>query len=215
MMPSEPELEQAALSIVHELAQPLSIISLVADSLVKLPNRTADEVKRNALLVLEQADRISDITRRLQPRRQPTMLNAVVQESLYLAFLTHPCSVEKIVELDDRIGLVRLDKRQIEQVLTNLIRNSLEAMQDNDGQYLIIRTTHANTHVEISVIDDGPGINQKIAGRLFQPYTTSKPEGLGLGLSISETIVKAHGGTIAVRPSDHGACFVVTLPLDG
>jgi two-component system sensor kinase FixL len=96
-------------------------------------------------------------------------------------------------------------------VLVNLIRNAFEALSQR-GNRLVIRSSFHENQVEVAVIDNGPGIDADVMQRLFRPYATSKPGGMGLGLTISQHIVRAHQGRISVTTSDNGTCFVITLP---
>ena len=106
------------------------------------------------------------------------------------------------------------DKVQIQQVLLNLIRNAIEAMDGCARRDLLIATAALpGNMIEISVADTGAGIAPDIAAQLFQPFVTSKPQGMGVGLSISRTIVEAHGGAIAPHPNPAGGTvFSLTLP---
>ena len=112
---------------------------------------------------------------------------------------------------------VMVDKVQIQQVLINLMRNSIEAMRESDRRDLIVRTVRDGPgHVMIEVADTGPGISDEIAARLFQPFVTSKANGMGIGLSISKRIIESHGGQISVtRNSMGGATFRFSLPVTG
>ena len=117
-------------------------------------------------------------------------------------------------EFDPRTDFVLADKVQIQQVLLNLMRNAIEAMENSDKRELILSTSLAPGHmVEISVADTGSGISAEISAQLFQPFITTKRQGMGVGLSISRTIVEAHGGSIAPRPNpEGGTVFSFTLP---
>jgi two-component system sensor kinase FixL len=113
------------------------------------------------------------------------------------------------------LGLVVVDKVQIQQVALNLIRNAMDAMAETSGGELSIRArkTDAQT-VTISVSDTGPGISAETLERLFQPFYTTKANGMGVGLSICRTIVEAHGGRIWVENNPRGgATFLFTLPI--
>lgn len=116
------------------------------------------------------------------------------------------------------LPLVTADKLQIEQVLNNLVVNAIEfAAQRPDGRgRAIIRVADRGDKIAILVEDNGPGVDPEIARRMFEPYQTTKPRGMGLGLHLSQQIVRKHGGRLWWQPnSSEGACFVVDLPIDG
>ena len=199
--------------IVHELAQPLQIVRILGEQLTQhLDGASAATVDR----ILSQMDGISAILEQAnnvapKPNLQPTPINPVIRESLELVCIAKRPTVQTSLELAPDV-MLNIDKRKIGQVLTNLIRNALEAMQTT-GQRLLIKTTHLATGIEIAIIDDGPGIDPTIADRLFEPFVTSKPSGAGIGLSISRAIIKAHRGELSLRAtSDNKTCFVVFLP---
>jgi two-component system sensor kinase FixL len=107
---------------------------------------------------------------------------------------------------------VFIDKVQIQQVLLNLIRNAVEAMQSSVRRELIIRTVmSADGMVEVSVTDSGPGLAADIREKLFQPFVTTKPSGMGVGLSICRGIIEAHGGRMWLADRPGGAAFHFTL----
>ena len=115
-------------------------------------------------------------------------------------------------EFDPRTEFVLADKVQIQQVLLNLMRNAIDAMEDSEKRELIVSTALApDKMVEIGVADTGAGISPEIAAQLFQPFITTKRQGMGVGLSISRTIVEAHGGSIAPRANPGGGT-VFSLP---
>ena len=106
---------------------------------------------------------------------------------------------------DPGIELVLADKVQVQQVLLNLIRNAVEAMEGSPNRDLVISTrVAADDMLAISVADSGHGISPDMSGQLFQPFVTTKRHGMGVGLSISRTIVEAHGGQIDVEPNPGG-----------
>jgi two-component system, LuxR family, sensor kinase FixL len=115
--------------------------------------------------------------------------------------------------LDRRFDLVLADKVQIQQVLINLVRNAIDAMSNSEHKELsVITTPTADGMIEIQIVDTGPGIPDEVAAQLFQPFFTTKPHGLGVGLSICRTIVEAHGGQIGTRPNPGaGSIFHFTL----
>ena len=107
-------------------------------------------------------------------------------------------------------------KVQIEQVLINLIRNSIEAIRQagtSDGQVNIATHPATDGSIEVTVADNGPGIDPTVAGSLFEPYQTSKEEGMGMGLSISRSIIEAHDGRLwADEKRPQGALFSISIP---
>ena len=118
------------------------------------------------------------------------------------------------LQCDTAASSAFFDRIQIEQVMFNLVRNSIEAMGNSARRVLTIRTTvNADDMVEISVADTGHGLAPDIRSRLFEPFVTSKPDGLGIGLSICRAIIEAHGGRLSAddNPGD-GTVFRFTLP---
>ena len=117
--------------------------------------------------------------------------------------------------IEPQVDWVIVDRVQVQQVLVNLLRNAMEAMQDTPRRELTVSLTAAGeTMVEIAVADTGPGVSEEVAAKLFQPFVTSKQEGMGIGLSISRTIVEAHGGKIwSELNAGGGATFRFTLPV--
>lgn len=109
------------------------------------------------------------------------------------------------LRLDPSIDLVIVDKIQIQQVLLNLMRNAIEAMQSSERREIVISTAFAKDHMAaVSVVDYGCGIAPEVASKLFQPFVTTKRTGMGVGLSISRTIIDSHGGQITVEPNPGG-----------
>ncbi len=109
---------------------------------------------------------------------------------------------------------ILVDKIQIQQVALNLIRNAVEAMETSSRRELTIAVARQHEFARFAVTDTGTGISPEIAQHLFQPFVTSKVNGMGVGLSISRTIVEAHGGRLAAAPNHgHGATFQITLPV--
>ena len=117
-----------------------------------------------------------------------------------------------IVLVIGRIELVLADRVQVQQVILNLLRNAIEAMEGAERRELTVSIERAPAEMAlVSVTDTGPGISPEITDRLFQPFITTKAEGMGVGLSISRSIIEAHGGRLWVETGPTGATFRFTL----
>ena len=219
---------EMASSLAHELNQPLTAILCGMELCQQMiRDGTADPVEVNDTMasVAGAADLAGRILRRLrrfacrhEPQRSPTNINALVREAAEIAApdaRRHGVTVR--LQLADSEPLVPVDCVQIEQVILNLARNAIEAMdeQATDPRELRIATSENGTDaIEVAVSDTGPGMSDEALARLFVPFYTTKPEGMGIGLSISRSIVEAHGGSLrAVRNPDRGMTFRFTLPL--
>lgn len=215
--------------IVHELNQPLTAIANFGEAAMRLVDG-GGQSKRAAGFIeksVQQAHRASEMIRRLRgfvsrgsSEMEPVSINEVVRDAARLA-LIGAADQHIRVRFDLSEGLPELiaDRIQIQQVVVNLIRNGIEAMLEAglnaSGEALLAVETGRDTDgaVLIRVCDTGPGIPSDIAAGLFTPFVTSKKGGMGIGLSVSRSIVEAHGGRIRVEavPSG-GTCFVFTLP---
>lgn len=217
---------EMASALAHELNQPLSAIAnYVKGSRRLLDNRDDDSLVplRDAMdKAGEQALRAGQIIRRLrdfvargESERRVENLRKLIEEASALALVgAKDTGVRVRFELSPGSDLVLADKVQIQQVLLNLMRNAIEAMETSATRDLVIATMPAeNNMIAIRVTDTGSGIAPEIAGQLFQPFITTKRQGMGVGLSISRTIIEAHGGTITVGANPGGGTmFTLTLP---
>jgi signal transduction histidine kinase len=214
-------------SIGHELAQPLSAIRLNADAADRLivSNRaTPDELRDILHDIGREDDRAMQIIERLRAMVKKRAIDkrvldvfAVVRESV--AIVAHDASTRQ-VQIDCQLPAapchVLGDPVLLQQVIVNLVLNAFDAMADADApadRRIVIEGALAAAFVKISVRDSGPGVSPQVNGRLFEPFVTTKPHGLGLGLSIVSSIVAAHDGTIGAHNAvGGGAVFCVTLP---
>jgi two-component system sensor kinase FixL len=158
---------------------------------------------------------LRDFVARGESERRVEDVKKLVEEASALALVgAKELGVRVHFEFDPSIGFVLADKVQIQQVLLNLMRNAIESMDETEKRELIISTASAlDDLVEISVADTGAGIAPEVYAHLFQPFVTTKRQGMGVGLSISRTIVEAHGGSIAPRHNPGGGTvFCFTLP---
>ncbi len=217
---------EMASALAHELNQPLSAIANYMKWARRLLDESADErvaILREAMdKAAEQALRAGQVIRRLrdfvargESERRLEDVRKLVEEASALALVgVKDKGVRVRFEFDPRAHFVLADKVQIQQVLLNLMRNAIEAMEDTERRELIVSTALApEDMIEIAVADTGAGISPEISAQLFQPFITTKRQGMGVGLSISRTIVEAHGGSIAPRPNPGGGTvFSFTLP---
>ncbi len=217
---------EMASALAHELNQPLSAIANYMKGSRRLLESSSAE---NAPLVRDAMDKAADqavragqIIRRLRDfvargenERRVEDVKKLVEEASALALVgAKDRGVRVGFDFAPRADFVLADKVQVQQVLLNLIRNAIEAMEETEKRELVISTASAKDNmIEIGVADTGSGIAPEVSAQLFQPFVTTKRQGMGVGLSISRTIVEAHGGSIAVRPNPGGGTvFSFTLP---
>jgi two-component system sensor kinase FixL len=217
---------EMASALAHELNQPLTAIINYAQTTRRLLERHPDERTAGLASLLEktvqQASRAGQIIRRLrqfiakgETDRALEDVNAVVEEASALALIgTAGKGIAARRMLEKGLPPVLVDKIQIHQVITNLIRNSVDALEEVERREIVISTRRGTAGtIEIAVADTGPGLAPEVAERLFQPFVTTKPGGLGIGLSICRSIVDGHGGRLwASANPGGGTIFHVRLP---
>ncbi|MGH6903263.1 MAG: two-component system sensor histidine kinase NtrB [Geminicoccaceae bacterium] len=217
---------EMASALAHELNQPLTAIINYAQTTRGLLERHPDERTAGLASLLEktvqQASRAGQIIRRLrqfiakgETDRALEDVNAVVEEASALALIgTAGKGIAARRVLEKGLPPVLVDKIQIHQVITNLIRNRVDALEGVERREIVISTRRAAAGtIEIAVADTGPGLAPEVAQRLFQPFVTTKPSGLGIGLSICRSIVDGHGGRLwASANPGGGTIFHVRLP---
>ncbi len=214
--------------IVHELNQPLTAIANFGEAARRLveTGETGDRAGARAAVYMEkavaQAHRASEMIGRLRAfasrgecEREPIAVNEVVRDAARLALIgAADRQIHAVCTLADGLPVVVADRIQVQQVVVNLIRNAIDAMLDagTADPVLTVATEAGDGVVTVSVADTGPGVPE---GRdVFAPFVSSKPGGMGIGLSVSRSIIEAQGGRIWVEPPDGhpGACFRFTLP---
>ncbi len=220
---------EMASTLAHELNQPLTAVATYLNGCRRLLERgqqadlamLRDGVERAA----EQALRAGQIIRHLrefvargETERRPESLAKLVEEASALALIgARESAVRVTFEFDPDCPPVIADKVQVQQVLLNLIRNALEAMAGSERRELTIATGHGpGGQIRVSVADTGSGIAPDILSQLFRPFVSSKAHGMGVGLSVSRTIIEAHGGKLWAEPNRAGGTiFSFTLRAAG
>jgi PAS domain S-box-containing protein len=218
--------EMAAV-FAHEVNQPLSAITSYAKGCTHRirtgsgspePLLAAlDEIASQAIRAGEIIRRMRRFVRKGEIQRQRLHVNDLVDEVVqFVAAEARERQVRLQIELAAELPALEMDAVQIEQVILNLMRNALESIYEDPGEQplLIVRTRRIDDAVEVAVRDSGAGLRPDVAADIFEPFVTSKPNGLGMGLSISRSIVEAHGGRLWTTPNpDRGVTFRFTLPL--
>lgn len=217
---------QMAAALAHELNQPLTATTNYVRAALRLldaadPN--LDRVRQAMNLAAQQTLRSGEIIRRLRAfvargevARQPESVAKLIEEASALALVgAKDRGIKMLFSADPDLPMALVDRVQIQQVLLNLIRNAIEAMEGCTVRELSIGTFAENGHVRVSVADTGGGIPPEIEAKLFQPFVTTKQEGMGIGLSVCRTIIEAHGGRLWVETNPGGgSVFRFTVPAD-
>ena len=210
--------------VAHELNNPLSVVVARAVLLEEQGNPAAQVAALKIRTAAERCARIVRtflaMARQQQPERGPVAINDVITAALDItAYPVRTSSIEVELALARNIPLIHADADQLHQVLLNLIINAQQSLQDHPGRRRIRVTSSfdaAAALVRVTVADNGPGIPAHLRARIFEPYFTTKPTGIGLGvgLAVSLGIVEAHDGTLTVAcPAQGGAEFSITLPV--
>ncbi|MGA9725787.1 MAG: ATP-binding protein [Candidatus Binatus sp.] len=217
-------------SISHEVNQPIAAVVTNGQVCLRLlalePPRpgdvrtTVERIVRDANRASEVIQRIRALAKRTEPRMVSLDINDVIREATLMVqreVLSHGASLR--TELASALPPVLGDRVQLQQVLINLLMNGVEAMMaitDRPREILVRSQQQETGEVLVAVQDSGIGINSETVERLFTAFFTTKPSGMGMGLSISRSIIRAHGGRLWVSPNaDHGAAFQFTVPIGG
>lgn len=216
---------ELAASLAHELSQPISGAIIHANvGMKKLGSETPnlDEVRGVFARIARDAQRAAEIISRVRsqfekgaPNQESLNLNKIIPETITLLrdeAVRHSILVR--TELADELPQVVGDRVQLQQVMMNLILNSIEAMKDVDGmREIVIRSQRSeNEQILVSFSDTGIGLPPEWVERIFDAFFTTKSHGTGMGLRISRSIIEAHGGRLWAVPSERGATFQFTLP---
>lgn len=218
------DMGQVSASIAHELNQPLTAILNYANTGLDIANEKKDPELQSVFgKVAEQASRAGNIIRRLrafvekrEPNRTVEDIVRIVDEAIRLGQLN---SLERQIKLrvsvEHGVPAVLVDRVQIQQVLINLMKNAVEAMEASPKRNLTITIVRElPAMVRVSIADTGPGISDEMAAKLFQPFVTTKSKGMGMGLNICRGIIESHGGRLWLdaNPSG-GAVFHFNIPV--
>jgi signal transduction histidine kinase len=213
-------------TMAHELNQPLTAVAnyvQTSQSLLETPDESSIALVRDALAMAgDEVFRAAQIVRRLREFvSRGTMEKSIepvpklIAESCTLGLAgAWSRGIDQRIDLATDPRGVYIDPVQIQQVLINLIRNAVEAMTPHGNGKVLITSRVDGRFIRIGVADTGPGLSKEVSSRLFEAFVSTKADGMGLGLSISRTIVEAHGGKIWYEPAPGGgAAFQFTVPL--
>ncbi len=214
-------------SIAHEVNQPLAAIVTNGNACLRwlggaTPNllearQAVERIIKDSYRASEVISRIRKLVKKTPPGNDWVNLNEVIDEVFALA--QNEARRNRVLlkqELKDDLPLVRGDRVQLQQVILNLIMNGLEAIANNDGmRELTVSSDRDRTdRVSVAVSDSGEGLDAANVERVFDAFFTTKPDGMGMGLAISRTIIESHGGRLwATANSPRGAVFQFTLPV--
>jgi PAS domain S-box-containing protein len=219
---------ELASAIAHEVNQPLTAIVTNGNfCLRRLDGATwkPDELRAAIEEIVNDGTRASAVISRIRgllmkesPNRTEVDINQIIQDVNILLrneFTRNRVSLR--IELESDLPRVPGDPVQLQQVLINLIMNAIEATNSttNERPEILIRSARNRDGVLVQVQDSGPGIEPALVSRIFEPFFTTKPKGIGMGLSISYSIIESHGGQLSLESASQGALFQFTLPANG
>jgi two-component system, LuxR family, sensor kinase FixL len=216
------DMGQLATAFAHELNQPLSAISayiggtrrLIESGDIPRALEGCDRAVAQVARAGEVIRRLRDFVRKGDARHEAEDLGQAIDEALSLVLIgARRQGLNTVVEIADDARIAHIDKVQIQQVLVNLFRNAAEAMADTKTKNLVVTTRRLSPErIEIEVADSGSGFTESVVATLFQPFTTTKPAGMGVGLSLCRSIVESQGGEIsALNGASGGAVFRFTV----
>jgi two-component system, LuxR family, sensor kinase FixL len=212
-------------SLAHEISQPLTAILSYAQAAQRILEGENPQLQEILQYIINDDQRAAEVIRRLRvllkktkPTFEPLDINILIKNTvtLMMPYITARNKIIKL-ELNDVLPSIQGDQIQLQQVLLNLISNSLEAMEESkDSHEMMIRTSCTdNSTILVQVTDSGCGIPSENMKKIFTHFFTNKPDGLGMGLSISRSIVEAHGGHLDAKNNlKSGATFYFTIPVN-
>jgi two-component system CheB/CheR fusion protein len=220
-------MKELTTGLAHELNQPLSAAATYLQAalrMLKLPlerrpasvENTLDNAVKQVMWAGRIVDHLRSFVSRDEAKKGFESLHKMIEEAFELALPTMTeANVKGTLQLKAKADTVLADRVQMKQVMINLIRNAVEAMTDPDRRELTISTSlDGQDTIRIDVADTGSGVSETVKATLFEPFVTTKPRGIGVGLAMSRSIIEAHDGKIGVEPNpEGGATFSFTLPL--
>ncbi|MGA8758250.1 MAG: PAS domain S-box protein [Stellaceae bacterium] len=223
------EMGQMASALAHEINQPLTAATnylevarrLVVRNEAAAAGRAAGIVENAAAQVVRATQiirRLRDFVRKGESERRVEPVGKMIEEAAALALIgVRDSGIKVKLQIAPNLPDASVDKIQVQQVVVNLVRNAVEAMVQCDRRELTVSAAPTRGGaIEVAVADTGPGIAPEIAERLFQPFVTTKPQGMGVGLSICHSIVETHGGELRAEPNPGGGTiFRFSLPPVG
>ncbi len=219
---------QTAKAIAHEINQPLNAMTSYSEAalmMLRAGNPDPDRLTRALENSVQQAQRAGTVARELlqflqkgETETEDVDLNRAVRNALAIVESDGFGGFQAELDLDPGLRPVRANRVQVEKVMVNLMRNSVEAMRgagiSTRAIHIAIRTNAQRSMAQVTITDSGPGMDQEAAKRIFDPFFTTKPRGIGMGLAVSRSLVEAHGGQLWFdSQSGTGASFHFTLPF--
>lgn len=216
--------KDAARAVSHEIRNPLTPIRLATERLREKARNKAEDVNQVILdttgMILEEIENLDGIARSFsefaklpEPERKMDEVVSVIKEVSFLYSQYEGITIEE--DIEEGLPEVFMDRERIKEVLINLVKNSIEAMDGTGTVQLSVETDEKNQYMVFTVKDKGPGLETD-PSLVFVPHFTTKKKGSGLGLAISKRIIESHNGTITVKSKKgEGTEFTITLPLRG
>ena len=217
---------EMGLTLAHELTQPLSAVAGFVEASAALIDQSDGVIPTKVREYMDQAvaqtmragavvRSLREFTGRGDTERSVENINAVVEEICALAMLGSATDrIDLELNLAADLPPVLIDHVQIQQVVLNLVHNSIDALSGCETRTITVATVPQSDMVEVVVSDNGPGLPEEVRERVFEPFVSTKPDGIGIGLSICRTIVEAHGGKIAVDAGTKiGTGFRFSVPV--
>jgi C4-dicarboxylate-specific signal transduction histidine kinase len=218
---------QLTASITHEVKQPITATAAAAEAALHWLDRqppNLEEARQMLADIVKDShragdviDRMRDLIKKAPPRKDRVEINRAIREVIELTYseaVKNGVSVQ--TQFAESLPLIQGDRVQLQQVMLNLIINAIQAMSGLAAGVRELRITTENTEsggVRLAVRDSGPGLSSENFQRLFEPFYTTKPEGMGMGLSICRSIIEAHGGRLWAIPCEpQGTLFQFTIP---